>query len=588
MTVKWIAEINKKKMQLFGLCLLTCLLTVVSWTLMNNSFLMEANKPSIDACFEEIMKTSKEAFETADLRALDILASNVQKWLERNKHLNKQLPKQKLHSNSNVEDQEFRQKMKSKFGSAIYKNKVKTDGSTSSESSDEENFNTQKNITVLLNFHSYEHKYVKDMKNLLKDIKVLFPGVSIVVNSPFNLQLDVTVQNVTLISRDTESDAGTIWNHLFERVETTYVLLLKNVIAVDANLDLDNLLEKLLKLEADAVGGAVKYRHNGHWEMGCFQTAYRNYALVYKTGYRKSKYSCVFCNSISGPFLTKTTTLKKYFSEEDLSDELVFHDFFFSLFQEKYLIAVCPDNMFTLRRLPPSPNRLQWLPFAKKNNAHKIVTSKGTSMEYTCKELQVDNNADDTKNAPLCAMKELTSHVKFIMRLCKENFIVCELTDGTQLEAVKLNDIPPYELDADIAFYSPQANELWDLKPKFEAQGYSLYYHKYTGEFDSPWFRSSGEYWRVDLFNRSYMDSVQQILEGKNPTKVMFCGEWVHTSNNVGRTVLSYGSEVYQHYDYFTNTESDHHFSRCKKEDEHDCVDLNPTDGNLGFGDPVP
>ena len=227
MTVKWIAEINKKKIQLFGLCLLTCLLTVVSWTLMNNSFLMEANKPSIDACFEEIMKTSKEAFETADLRALDILASNVQKWLERNKHLNKQLPKQKLHSNSSVEDQEFRQKMKSKFGSAIYKNKVKTDGSTSSESSDEENFNTQKNITVLLNFHSYEHKYVKDMKNLLKDIKVLFPGVSIVVNSPFNLQLDVTVQNVTLISRDTESDAGTIWNHLFERVETTYVLLLK-------------------------------------------------------------------------------------------------------------------------------------------------------------------------------------------------------------------------------------------------------------------------------------------------------------------------------------------------------------------------
>ncbi len=68
--------------------------------------------------------------------------------------------------------------------------------------------------------------------------------------------------------------------------------------------------------------------------------------------------------------------------------------------------------------------------------------------------------------------------------------------------------------------FPPQAAKFYSLKPVFEQHGYTLYYHTYTGAYASPWLRTAGPYWYIDMYNRSRMDSVDLLLAGRPTTKV--------------------------------------------------------------------
>ena len=591
-----------QKYKLLSLCMLSCILTFVYFHLFYDQrpHAVESKRAHGTFCYEEILDILKaiKFDETQDVdisrKALDLVTSAVKAWLGTNKYNSKTLSNfqfwelDSIQSKLHVEN--FYKTIRNKFGTttAIMKTMKKNEDKENKQLPTED---VQNSITILLNFNNFmRYKDMKNIEQILEDITKLFPGVSTIVKSPHNIQwASASVTHLKLTSMD--KDSAKIWNDLVAKVKTKYILIMKDIMNIEQDLDLQNLLKKLIMLKADVVGGAHKNVHDGHWDMGCYQMAFRNYALVYKSGYKHSKYSCVYCDSISGPFLTTTDTLRKFRFAERLTDELMFQDLFLRLFKEKSIITVCPDNMFTTRKMSLFLKRKQWLPFARKNDVHRIVAPDKSTFEYSCEELGIINTSViPTKTAPLCAMHELANHIKFIMKLCIQHLIVCELSWGTQLGAVKFNGLAPWDVDGDVSFFTPQAHEIWDLKPIFEKNGYTLHNHKYTGEWDSPWFKSEGKFWRIDLFNRSAMDSVDQILEGKSPTKVLFYGDWVETSNNVGQYVQSYGPEIYQHKDYGLSFEpySDKHYAKCTQKGDHNCIDLFPSDGNIDMGDPSP
>ena len=82
------------------------------------------------------------------------------------------------------------------------------------------------------------------------------------------------------------------------------------------------------------------------------------------------------------------------------------------------------------------------------------------------------------------------------------------------------------------------------------------------------------KWWHVDLFNRTHLDSAEQILQGKTPTRVLFDGEWVETSNNVGYSAKKgYGPEIYQHKDYSMTYHQQYtglHYVPCPDGQGHD------------------
>ena len=461
-------RMNRQYMKLLSLCVLSCIIIYIYSVLLigHNPYNVKRkriNGTETEFCYEEIINILKaiKFDENVDVdvnvntKALDLLVSGVQTWLETKRYKKKiesSLDFWKLHTiQDKLNEENFHQNARSKFAK---EEKEEEQQQEQKEREGEINellkkgtLNIQNKVTILLNFKTYRNKNLEAVKYLLTDLTRMFPGVSVVVNKPRDMLLGSTSKSVRLFSMNDRSNPAQIWSHLVEQVKTKYVLIMRDVISIDAEIDLANMLKKLLTLKAGVVGGAIKNVYNGHWYMGCYQS----YHLVYKSGYRHSEHSCVYCHSISGPFLTSVSTIEKFRLTEGLKDQLMFQDFFLKLVKNKSKIAVCPGYMFTMRKTPLSLKRKQWLPFTIRNDAHRITT--------------YENN---TRKAPFCTVLELANHVKFIMRLCRKHLIVCELSYGAELEAVKSNGLPSRDLDVNLSFFAPQAREIWDLKSTFE------------------------------------------------------------------------------------------------------------------------
>ena len=641
-----------KQLKLFFLCALSCFLLAVFFELnyYDSVYLLRIRKyvPSSPVCqcqkqdcLTDIIQMLRIASlnDTEDdrdlnLRALDMLISTVQTYVTskniykrrdvtlkeelnkldelrneiRNRQIRGMISQSQTHEENGYHTEEPQSKMQER-------NEVDYEQITRNETESMEHYeqydyqenleqeidepeegseiNIKEILTIVLNLNNYTYKDLSNIDKLVQSIPVLYPGVKTLVYSPFKVDQGLTKENVTFVVLNKPAHPGRVWDTLLELVNTTHVLLLRDVVSLDENSRVRNLLYNMKNLNVDFIGGATKNIHNGHWDMGCSQMAYRNYILVYKSGYRHSKNSCVYCHDVNGPFVAKTSILKQYnFTNIYLPEELMFHDLFFNQYKKSNL-AICPDSMFHTRTSSVTTDRSQWLRFAVKNNVHRIVLPYGKTYTYTCEELGVEKNSiDDGKSVPYCTIQELINHIKFIMRTCRENLIICELSWGIELGAVKLNSIAPWEHDGDVSFYTPQAEKLMALEPLFQEHGYSLYYHRYTGEWDSPWLRSNSKWWHVDLFNRTKLDSADLILQGRSPTKVLFDGEWVETSNNVGYSVKrGYGPEIYKHKDYSMTYSQSYlglNYVKCPDDGVHDCIDQLPSDGNFDIGDPHP
>jgi hypothetical protein len=145
-------------------------------------------------------------------------------------------------------------------------------------------------------------KYFPGIRAILATRKVVAAGVKGSIS-----KLKVTFEN------DIIGDAkpGVLWQRLVEKVSTRYVLLAPNLTHFDDDINLERMV-RVLSYEPMVAFVAGAHRNlTGHWDIGCQQVSYKNMTATYMGGYYRSFNECLVCDFLSGPFMTKTETLKK-------------------------------------------------------------------------------------------------------------------------------------------------------------------------------------------------------------------------------------------------------------------------------------
>ena len=458
---------------------------------------------------------------------------------------------------------------------------------------------TSKAVTILLNVVSHSVDHLKGVSNVLDGINAMYPNMQVIMAVPRGFSL-VTKHNVRIIQTPKHESSGKTWNNLVKEVQTTYVFIGKDIVHFDDDCQLERLIREIPSLKMSITGGAIKTPSDGHWFNGCHQMAYKNYTLVYKSGYKHSAHDCLDCHSILGPFVAKTSILNDIKFRENMPEKVLFYDLFFRIYKKQLKIGVCPDAMLLVRdEVVTSLNRSQWLPMATRNGLNKIVSTEGETFTYTCEESKVDGNYRKGFGTAPCKLQKLADHIKFVMKMCRENNILCVTNAGTTVGALKLNSVLPWEKDADILYYSKNTSAVKNLITLFQKGGYTLHQEK-AKNFQANIFHTFGSGWKIDIY--PFPESLTEKLKyrGEKPTKIFFDGDWIEVPRNVGRQIRDrYGPEIYKHVQHSSELNKQQftvrtgykwtgHFTKCPRPGAHNCLDVNTADGNLQFGDPIP
>ena len=167
---------------------------------------------------------------------------------------------------------------------------------------------TSSAVTILLNVVLYN---LQALSSLLDGIYSIYPDIDVIMVVPYGFSLK-TEHKVRIIKTPKTEASGKTWNNLIREVKTKYTFIGKDLIHFDYDCQLERLVREIPSLKIPIIGGAVKTPSDGHWLNGCHQVIYRNYTLVYKSGYKHSAHDCLYCNFILGPFCGKDISIVRH------------------------------------------------------------------------------------------------------------------------------------------------------------------------------------------------------------------------------------------------------------------------------------
>ncbi|CAC5410817.1 unnamed protein product [Mytilus coruscus] len=219
---------------------------------------------------------------------------------------------------------------------------------------------------------------VKSLFNVNKHIKIIIGKLNNISMSALERNSNIFFVNYT--KSDSE---GTIWNLLIQNVKTEYTLIAREVTSFNIDARLERLVREIESLDVVIAGGASRDQ-NGIWKLGCYQTTYANYSLVYHEGYDESMHECIFCDYISGPFISKTNALKKFNFDTTMNNISVFHDFFLRISQTKLESVVCPDSMFYVQKQEQPVGSIGWTLFNNKWQLFRLTIADEVDIIVEC------------------------------------------------------------------------------------------------------------------------------------------------------------------------------------------------------------
>ena len=156
-------------------------------------------------------------------------------------------------------------------------------------------------------------------RRVLEGLAKYHPDVNVVYITNKELPSEVINKmksKVKLVRVDGATKLGRMWSDALTHVSTKYVLIAPNLVEFDDDVNLKRLL-RILSHNPDVVLASAAYRkRNGHWDIGCEQTIFRNFTLTLQGGYYLSFWECVVCDYAPGPFVARTGELKKLGFEE--------------------------------------------------------------------------------------------------------------------------------------------------------------------------------------------------------------------------------------------------------------------------------
>ncbi|CAH1778045.1 unnamed protein product [Owenia fusiformis] len=448
-------------------------------------------------------------------------------------------------------------------------------------------------VTMVMNLASYPNKeMIQTVERISQGMVQYFPDI------PVKIAIRKTHTQPTKSHKQFEfisysSHQADIWNDLILRVDTPNVLVARNIDLITDDIALDRLIREIDDLDVPIIGGALR-TPDGHWNMGCQQTVFKNYTVSYKSGYKQSKHDCIYCDHIQGSFLAKTSFLKKIKFHTGMRNS---PGLFETLFLDTKLLsdrrlAVCPDSMFHTRHTKIH-KRKDWIPFAAYWGINKLNLPDGVSFHFTCQESNTVKETEIGMATPPCQLQELADAIKTVMSICNENKIILEITAGTLLGAVKFNKILPWELDADMIFLTNQIEAFSQLSEEFENAGYIFDIRQNTSNiWDSYIIDIYTYFWHIEIFGHPRMQSDEMLQKRQIPTKVLLDGQWVNAPTNPGANVRNYAwPEIYRHAQHLFDVGAmsqfelydTSKFTPCPKPGNMNCLDQYNTDGSLQF-----
>eukprot|EP00112_Aurelia_sp_Birch-Aquarium-sp1_P024757 Seg797.3 transcript_id=Seg797.3/GoldUCD/mRNA.D3Y31 product="Fukutin-related protein" protein_id=Seg797.3/GoldUCD/D3Y31 len=452
-------------------------------------------------------------------------------------------------------------------------------------------------VTILLDSPGLKSE---ELKKIARNIRRYYDNVTI------KMVIDSEVTQRRNMTR------SMIINEIIQNVTTPFVFVARYLSSLEDNIDLDRLIEILSTSdEVIAVGGAVTNDLNGVWSNGCLQTRLKNYTLTYKTGYYSSKHSCLKCDVLTGPFIARTKTLRKFAFREEL--EYGFYEDWLlgikgysvrnlkgfksgSKPKRKGYFYSCPDVMAQVKF--PDTSKSSSAKFANFWDIKRIVDADGKIRWYGCKRgikhRQNKCRIGRGMAVPPCCLENLADAIKFIMKNCEDNDIICELQEGTLLGALKFQKVLPWERDADISFLTKHFGKLKMLDGVFEKEGYKMSVRAKpwccrNGTHSGGAFLVSADGWNIEMYGSQSLDSHENIKQGKSPTKVNFAGQMVNVPNNPGKVMRErYGNEIYKHAEHWMNNRmnsgwDEYHpgsFNKCEIPGHHGCLDQYEADAS--------
>ena len=451
-------------------------------------------------------------------------------------------------------------------------------------------------VTVLLHYNTK----LGDMSKLLKGIHDVYGNINILIGTS-NVHYNELKRNIkrshsnVSIKSVSNPSPGQMWNSLIKDVKTPYILIGRNLNHITSDARLERLVLAIEELDVDIATGASR-NQLGHWKQSCYQTALKNYSLVYVEGYDVSMNECLFCDHTDSPFLIRSKTAKNMPFNEKISDSGLFEDFFLRILQQKYELVVCTDSMFHADTTRTNDIE-SWKKFAETWNIYYLDLQPNIKLEIPC----TDYSCKKVKGyaASPCCLRELANLLKFVLNYCHVNGIICELTDGTVVGAVKFGKILPWDIDGDLTFLSANFTALLGIRHKAKEAGYRLAVDSSPkcckeNRTNGGAMRISSPHWTVELWGQYKMDS--QLLD-MYPTTILLDGYFARTPRNPGLNVRNrYGRDIYahaphwralHHKDSWVNYKT-RRFIPCGKKGRHECLDAYNGDGSIQFGQPIP
>ena len=445
-------------------------------------------------------------------------------------------------------------------------------------------------VTVLLLYDTM----IKDMAKLLSGLYDVHENIKVLIGTRdkhvIGLKKSIEGKHKNLsvsIKSFISPSPGKMWKFLIKEVKTPYTFFGRDLTHFTNDSRFERLIRVIEELDVDLAAGASR-DPLGQWKHSCYQSALKNYSLVFMEGYDVSEKECLYCDYTDSPFMIRSKTAKTLLFNENMPESGLFEDFFLRFHQHKYESLVCPDSMFLVNSTRADDTE-SWTIFAETWKIYSLDFQPNIKLDFRCINYSCGKIKGFAQSP--CCLRELANLLKFILNYCETNNIMCELVDGTLLGAVKFGKILPWDIDGDIAFFTANFTALKGIQRKAKQAGYSL-------SVDGPGaMRILSQHWTAELWGQRMMDSQLLSMENLNPTSILLDGYLARAPRNPGLHARNrYGHDMYahaphwralHHKDSWRNYET-RRFLPCGRKGRHECLDAYNGDGSIQFGHPIP
>ena len=457
-------------------------------------------------------------------------------------------------------------------------------------------------ISVAINTVTYPQEDEKHIDNVFKGINDTYPSVHVYVATQSDdiVETAKRFKNIDAVKVN-DTKVAKVWNTLKTKASTPYMLIARDVVHFSWLTQVERQIRVISQIPNVKVAGGAYRNISGQWKAGCEQTKLLNYVLEYQEGYYHSQNSCMFCDYLQGPFVTKTELFQL---DESLPNEVVFEDWFLRIGKDGNQAMACPDAMyFTSDHTSLSKNTKKdvWTPLAKKWTLNRILLPQGVKYSFSCKDIEVTCQAT-SELLPICCLEEYAKVMALLQKLSNERKILFELDHGSLLGGVKFNGLLPYDIDGDITLVTKQIDIFSkdEIKELFRSNGFSIYGyqspHLDKGKLIHGFTYIGFNGFKIEVWGMQNLTNfLHAPLELRNLasfTKANLRGNWVNTACSPGLFARNrYGSEILKHSQSWRkqglkDSWQGYHagsFKPCRKPKHHSCVENMPADGNIPF-----